>query len=1248
MRPFLTGVLIAALAIPPGLSAGTVTWTDAKHDNLYSDSLDWSCKCVPNGSAWDVLVPAGSGDLNVNLSAVLNSLTDTNSKVNVLSGNSLTLGTLTNGGAVALGSGASLVFTSALNGSATITGTGTVTLSGDGKSQIVGKSGTESLINDVSQTIQGPGTIGNLASFTNNGTLSAGTGRALVVSAPLTNWDGANLNGGTYNVNQNLQLSSLGSKRIDALQGGASVTIAGPGILTGDGHTNALATLNAITDSSLTLNTNTSLTPSSGTLTVSTSGTQGLATAALNLGNVNVNIAGALVNAVDDFGNSSSVMVSKGNLAVTGAYTQSTSVLSAGFGAQAATVVDSGKLTIGGVFTQDPDSAITLSHGSTVTANGVNNAGTITLLDNSQADFRTGGTGTFANLSSGTLTGGTYNLSGNLYYDANSAANGGGLITALEDSSITLNQGGQMLFGKKGAQGLANLTNINDSSLSLMHSSLNTITPQGGTLTNNGYFGPAQLLLDNSNLTVAGNLSNQSSDAIYGTAVPAQVTVQDRGKLTVQGTYVQSAGASTAVTTSSTLTADGFTNGGSISVDTTSTADFRGGTFTNLSGSTLTGGTYDIAGVLNYAATPKSAGAIATLSGANVTLEGAGVMAYGNGKGTQAFSTLANISDSGFTLTNATALPTITPAGGVLAISTDGAQSSFLTLSGTNLTVAGSVTSTAAPFTSSSVNVLGGSAMTIAGSFTQSAANTVVDASTLAVGGAFVQNAGTITSVSDAGGLTALGLTNNNSSLQVLDTSVADFRGGAFTNLSTAGVLSGGGSYTVEGQLLINAGNITSIGSGVSLDLVGQGAVLTGTSKANALTGLTSNAGTLQLDSDGLGSAHLSTPGKFTNSGSVTLNYGTAMTVGGAFTNSGSVALNGPGSSLAVAGAFVNATSGSLLQVGNAFDLDPTFTSKGFTNAGTLVVGQGSSADVSGGTFTNLSSHGTLSGGGTYAINGTFTYSGDGIERIAANTSVVLNALTYGTQAEIIDGNGADALADLHSVAGTLALSGGQSETITPDGGDLVVGQTGSLLIGSGLAYFEGEGLVNAFPVYGTGDLTIDGGLRNNGTVALGDSADGQSTLDLSGNYVQGANGTLLIDIDQNNGDTAYLNTQHVAQLAGTLEVDATAGLMYTAGEEFTILTFGSRSGNFSKLDFATFGTGNEFTFQEITTDHAIDLMVVSSIAPAVMSSQAMVGSGEGQPSAPEPSTWFLLGGGLLAMAWRRKKTAASTGSSIQ
>ena len=284
-------------------------------------------------------------------------------------------------------------------------------------------------------------------------------------------------------------------------------------------------------------------------------------------------------------------MLSHGtNLDVTGAYTQTTSA-NAAFGAQAATVVDSGKLTIGGAFTQDVNSALSLSQGANLTANGLNNAGTITLLDGSQADFRTGSRGTFANLLNGTLTGGTYNLNGNLSYDPNTAANGGGLITTLEDSFITLSQGGRMQFGKNNTQAFTNLTNINDSTLSLMNSSaINTIAPRGGTLTINGNNGPAQLLLDNTNLNIAGNLSNQSAFPISGLPIPADLTVQDHGKITVTGSYTQSAAASTEIMTQSTLTANGFTNGGAITVDASSTADVRGGAFTNLSGATLTGG----------------------------------------------------------------------------------------------------------------------------------------------------------------------------------------------------------------------------------------------------------------------------------------------------------------------------------------------------------------------------------------------------------------------------------------------------------------------------------------------------------------------------------------------------------------------------------------------------------------------------------------------------------------------------------
>ena len=172
---------------------------------------------------------------------------------------------LTNNGTITLQS-ASLILNSAGTPTTfTLTGAGTVSMSGNAKNQITGKSGQESLINDVNQTIEGSGTIGNLASFTNNGTLSSQGAHPLIVSATLTNWDGTGLNGGTYIVNQNLQLNSLGSRRIGALQQGASISIDGPGILTGDGHTNALAALNAVTDSSLALNVNASIAPSSGT-----------------------------------------------------------------------------------------------------------------------------------------------------------------------------------------------------------------------------------------------------------------------------------------------------------------------------------------------------------------------------------------------------------------------------------------------------------------------------------------------------------------------------------------------------------------------------------------------------------------------------------------------------------------------------------------------------------------------------------------------------------------------------------------------------------------------------------------------------------------------------------------------------------------------------------------------------------------------------------------------------------------------
>jgi len=126
-----------------------------------------------------------------------------------------------------------------------------------GTSGIQGATGTESLINDTNHTISsgGTGLISNLASFTNNGTLSVAAG-TLTVNAALTNWDGSStLTGGSYAVaaGATLQLSTIGSQAITTLSN-ANVSVGSGGLLTGDGTTDALRSIASIQNSTLYLN----------------------------------------------------------------------------------------------------------------------------------------------------------------------------------------------------------------------------------------------------------------------------------------------------------------------------------------------------------------------------------------------------------------------------------------------------------------------------------------------------------------------------------------------------------------------------------------------------------------------------------------------------------------------------------------------------------------------------------------------------------------------------------------------------------------------------------------------------------------------------------------------------------------------------------------------------------------------------------------------------------------------------------
>lgn len=980
-KPFAAAIALA-IAVNPAAYGAAIKWlgSPAKNSTDWNNSANWSGNALPNATS-DVTINPGTAVLDVN--AVIDSLDlGATSLLTIGSGNTLTVGspatigpdlvnfgklnvnnnanlnvdvthsgplnygtlnlaagstmTLTNAGSntgpaynlgtANIGSGtgeASLLLSNTSgNSSATfdLAGTGRFLLSNSSNNTIAGVQGNEILVNDT--TIEGAGTINNLASFTNNrdGELWASGSQGLKVSSTLTNWNAATLTlaGGTYEADSTLTLSSIGNSAIGTLSN-ATVTITGSGNITGNGSANALGALNNITGSVLNLTGTSPMTiaPTSGTLNVAASDAL-FKSAALNVSGSQIAVNGALsltggsvTTATVSVSNGGMLFAAglsnAGNISVDGASTANFSsgnftnlsggtlnggsyqiagnfVYSGGdittIGANTNVELDgAGKITYGsavnglanlatnnGTLTLNQDAAgnvaslalqgqlaqngsLNIMNGSTLTAQGVNNQGSIYIdtggLTPSTADFSGG---KFANLSAGTLSGGTYQIGGNFIY----AASQGGIQTIAANTNLELDGAGQMLAGN--TNGLASLTS------------------------NQG------------NLTISQSASLTTLGSLGQTAGTMSLSLG--GTLTVGGTFSQDAASQTALT-GSTLNALGFRNQGFLSVDSTSVANFASGnmgTFANLSpNGTLSGGTYQIAGSFIYdpysapnPVTGNAGGDILKIgTGTTLAIDGSGSMTYTSTGGTVQ-NGLANLAANSGTL--------------MLGIDNNGF----------------------------------GATLALNGGLSQTGGKLTLNSSSLTLGGQFTQDSLSSTQVLNSSTLTALGLSNAGS-IVVDSSSIASFATGTatgtFANLSAAGTLTGG-SYQIAGSFVYDpyavangsnaGGDILKIGTGTSVEIDGYGS-MTYTSTdglqqdVNGLANLAVNSGTLILSSDDQGN-----PG--------------SMSVNGDLAQQGGTLEIEDGSTFSVAGQFSQDTASttyidasSTLQAGD-----------GFVNQGTL------------------------------------------------------------------------------------------------------------------------------------------------------------------------------------------------------------------------------------------------------------------------------------------------------------------------
>ncbi|PUE37156.1 hypothetical protein B9Z50_17275, partial [Limnohabitans sp. Bal53] len=129
----------------------------------------------------------------------------------------------------------------------------------------------------------------------------------------------------------------------------------------------------------------------------------------------------------------------------------------------------------------------------------------------------------------------------------------------------------------------------------------------------------------------------------------------------------------------------------------------------------------------------------------------------------------------------------------------------------------------------------------------------------------------------------------------------------------------------------------------------------------------------------------------------------------------------------------------------------------------------------------------------------------------------------------------------------------------------------------------------------GSGDLSID--LVNTGLVSPGYSP---GVLDVD-SFTQLSGGSLLFELGgttpgSGSGHYDQLNVRGEAVLAGTLEIDLLDGFKPSAGETFTIMTYGSVSGSFDHA-LGLYVSQDDIYFEIEQTETALLLRAVAEIA---------------------------------------------------
>ena len=1060
----------------------------------------------------------------------------------------------------------------------------------------------------AASSVSGGGTMAfNTGSVTIDGTYNmTGTttagGAAITFSSPVTDTGTLNLVSGTTNFNAAATVSAL-NMALGTLSGSGAVMVTGPtnwsaGAMSGTGTTTASGGLSitgtGIKSLTRTLN-NAGAATWTGTSNISSgngavfNNQLGATFDIQNNQNFNHDLGGALpqfnnagsltktiatlrTNFGVAFNNTGSVVVSTGTVSANNTGTSSGSFSAAAganftFGGGVHTLMASS--STGGAGTTE-FLASTVNHAGTHSASG------ITLVSGSNATF------------TGTMPGaGTFNVAGGV---ANVSTSAGASTTTMNltngtlSGTAALNVSGLTTWSG-GAMSGSGSTNANGG-LSIGGSVAKTLNTR--TLNNAGaatFSGTGNI--DSGQGATFNNLSTGTFDHQSNTAFNFS-TGGTATKFNNAGTFTRTVGTLTASYTVI------FNNSGSATVST--------GTLHLVGGGTAQG-SFSVA-----------SGAGLSLSSAPYTFQATSSV---GGAGTLTFNASGIAIDGSYNVTGATKV-----------ISGSATWSTAVASTGA-LEVGGTATFNAAASPTSLL--LGGGTLTGPGTVTVGGLTTWTGGTMDGLGG--VTNANGGLSISGVAIKTLKTRTINNAGAATFSGtgSIDSGQGATFNNLST-------GSFDHQGN---SAFNFNAGGTATQFNNAGTftRTVGTGTASYNGVTfnnsgSVTLSTGTLHLVGGGTASGSLSVASgaglslsssytfqatsSVSGTGTITFNTG-AHAIGGTYNVTGTTKVTGG-----------SATWSTVVTSAGALEVSNTATFNAAASATSLLLNAGALTGTGTVTVSGLTTWtgGTMSGSGVTNANGGMSISGSAARSLVNRTLNNGGAATFTASANIDTGSGAvfnnlaSGIFDHQTDRGILHNLGGAGTQFQNAGtfrrtvgvGTANYGaffnNTGSAAFSSGTTAFasgynqsggasltmlDGGNVSSSLVMFidaGTlgGSGTITGTVNNSGA-SVGPGAS-PGVLTITGGYTQDPTGTLLIEIGGLTLGSQYdrLAVGGLATLDGTLDVDLINAYSPNDGDVFRVLTFGSRSGDFSTKNLGqacllTFTDAYDATGLDLTAD---------------------------------------------------------------